>query len=213
MDIISLCPFSASSDSQREGIIQSLLVEDIHSHEDQLPYDEMIHGSIPVTSTKMRNRQWQVLRHLLLKAGIDGELVYDASGKPSLINGSHISVTHSGNSMILSYGSRAHGVDMEVKGVKASRVKERFCDERELHWAGKVSDDNIYTLIWCAKEAIFKYFGEKVDFRRDIFIEPTELYSPIINGHYKGIHGQRKFICDVLHRHDLWIVHALSEDA
>lgn len=159
-----------------------------------------------------RNAQWQILRHLLAKASIDGPLVYDMTGKPMLTHGPHISVTHSGKAMLLSYGNRNHGVDMEVKGTKASKIKERFCNERELAWAHSLNDENIYTLIWCAKEAIFKYFGTGVDFREDVFIEPPEPDSLIVHATYEGVHGKKKFLGEISHHDELCVMHALCLD-
>lgn len=209
MEIISLHPFRTSPDALSNDSIQSLLVEDIYSGDGFLPYDKSIHGSNPLTSTSLRNRQWDVLRHLLFKAGIEAPLVYNSSGKPIITAGPHISVTHTGNAMLLSIGNRNHGVDMEAMGIKASKVKQRFCSEIELDWAEKTGNENIYTMIWCAKEAMFKYFGEKVDFRKELFIEPAETHSSLIYGTYNGIHGQHRFLCDVYRHNELCILHAM----
>ena len=208
-----MIPFQTDSASTQQGLIKSFLVKDIYSMSDSISYNHSIHGENPMKSKlASRNAQWQILRHLLAKAGIDGPLEYDMAGKPMLSHGPHISVTHSGKAMLLSYSNRNHGVDMEVKGTKASKIKQRFCNERELAWAERVNDENIYTLLWCAKEAIFKYFGTDVDFREDIFIEPTEADSPIVHATYDGVHGKKKFLGEISHHDELCVIHALCLD-
>jgi phosphopantetheinyl transferase len=213
LEIIELYPLQKCFPSGKSAFIKSLLVEDIHAMGNHINYNQSIHGSNPLKSPlTSRNLQWQILRHLLAEAGIDGPLVYDKTGKPLLAHGPHISLTHSGKAMLLSFGNVNHGVDMEVKGTKASRIKERFCNERELAWAEKLSDDHIYTVLWCTKEAVFKYFGMGVDFRGDLFIEPTEPNASLVHVTYTGPHGKKKFLCELAHRGELCMIHAICTD-
>ncbi|MFM7103914.1 MAG: 4'-phosphopantetheinyl transferase family protein, partial [Flavobacteriales bacterium] len=197
----------------RNASIKSLLVKDIHSLGDNIYFNQSIHGTNPMSSPlPARNRQWQILRHLLSHAGIDGPLIYDETGKPILTQGPHISVTHTGKAMLLSYGSIIHGIDMEVKGAKASKIKYRFCNEQELSWSEKFNDENIYTIMWCVKEAVFKYFGMSVDFRGDIVIEPTEPNYSELNVSYGGVYGKKKFICELSYQGELCMIHAICSD-
>jgi 4'-phosphopantetheinyl transferase EntD len=47
------------------------------------------------------------------------------------------------------------------------------------------------TIIWSAKEAIFKFWGENVAFAEHIEIAPFACDDTRITAHYKGVHGQR----------------------
>ncbi len=194
---------------QAQNEIKAILLPDLFSS-DSLEFNRAIHGDNPVSSKNvLRIKQWEALRHLLFIAGISSPLKYLPNGKPVLDENLHISVSHSGQSMMLSYGGVNHGTDIERSGMKAHSVRSRFCNAAELLWAEKLKEPDIFTSMWSVKEAIFKYFGETVDFRAHISIEPFMIDSEEIYASYSGGHGQVDFRCGHWRLHDLHVVMAM----
>lgn len=98
----------------------------------------------------------------------------------------HFSISHCGNyaAAIVSLSSRV-GVDIEQISPRIERVGHKFLDEEEAHffnddyarfleqWGlrGRVFQEFL-TLIWSAKEAIFKWYGKgELDFRKHMKLE------------------------------------------
>lgn len=98
----------------------------------------------------------------------------------------HFSISHCGNyaAAIVSSNSRV-GVDIELITPRIERVAHKFLDEEEIHffnddyaqfleqWGlrGRVFQEFL-TLIWNAKEAIFKWYGRgELDFRKHMKLE------------------------------------------
>jgi phosphopantetheinyl transferase len=83
----------------------------------------------------------------------------------------HFSISHCGDyaAAIVSKDKRV-GVDIEIPVEKISRIRDKFLSKEEL----KIFAANDYrqlTLLWSAKEAIFKWFGNGgVDFREHIHL-------------------------------------------
>ncbi|WP_325590127.1 4'-phosphopantetheinyl transferase family protein [Puia sp.] len=98
----------------------------------------------------------------------------------------HFSISHCGSyaAAIVSANSRV-GVDIELITPRIERVAHKFLDDEEIHffnddyaqfleqWGlrGRVFQEFL-TLIWNAKEAIFKWYGRgELDFRRHMKLE------------------------------------------
>lgn len=95
------------------------------------------------------------------------------NGKPFLSNKSaHISISHTGN-YIAFMGSAQHccGIDIEHISRKTAHISARYATEEEEAILATLFALNPTLLIWCAKEALYKYLGiEGVDFRVDLRI-------------------------------------------
>ena len=74
----------------------------------------------------------------------------------------HISISHTQGAYCLSLGETRHGIDLEKWGDKALRVRNMFIrdDEQPLFeaMASTLIPEQIATLIWSAKESIYKLF-------------------------------------------------------
>jgi phosphopantetheinyl transferase len=98
------------------------------------------------------------------------------SKKPYLIDGQfHFSVSHSGNyaAAIISERNNA-GIDIELPQHKIKSIKHKFVNDSELLIMSTLPMDDYYqhTLVWCIKEAVFKWYGQgQVDFIKHICIE------------------------------------------
>lgn len=103
---------------------------------------------------------------------------FDEHGKPFLANfDDEISLSHSYDyAAVMISKSCAVGVDIELIKHKIKTIKHKFLSDLEL--AQKQIGDNIDGLYvcWCAKEAIYKWYGKKgLEFRQHIHIKPFKL--------------------------------------
>lgn len=102
----------------------------------------------------------------------------DEHGKPFLVNSNtHISLSHSYDyaAVIISKDKKV-GVDIELIKIKIKSIKHKFLSDIEL--AQKQIGDNTDGLYvcWCAKEAIYKWYGKKgLEFKQHIHIKPFKL--------------------------------------
>ncbi|WP_316769437.1 4'-phosphopantetheinyl transferase family protein [Pedobacter frigiditerrae] len=102
----------------------------------------------------------------------------DDHGKPYLVNSdTHISLSHSFDyaAVIISKDKKV-GVDIELIKMKIKSIKHKFLSDVEL--AQKQIGDNTNGLYvsWCAKEAIYKWYGKKgLEFKQHIHIKPFKL--------------------------------------
>jgi len=133
-------------------------------------------------SNHYKKLEWLSTRTLMksLTAKIDVEypgIVKDDHGKPFLRDHSHpISVTHSFPYVAaIVHKKKEVGIDLEkLKPEKILRIAPKFMSDKEFDF----SDHNprISTLIWCAKESLYKLHGRKfVIFKDDLEIEPFQL--------------------------------------
>ena len=92
----------------------------------------------------------------------------------------HFSISHCGDfaAVIVSRNKRV-GIDIEIVTSKVERIKHKFLSEEELMMAGKSwhhSSDELLTLLWSCKEAVFKWFGfGEVDFREHIQVQRIKI--------------------------------------
>lgn len=110
--------------------------------------------------------------------------------KPYLANEAyHFSISHCGDyaAAIVSTRHRV-GIDIEMPTDKVMRIRHKFLNERELdgpsgnyelqpmsirilHPVPQEAETRFLTLLWSAKEAVFKWFGNgEVDFREHIHL-------------------------------------------
>lgn len=129
--------------------------------------------------SEMHQRGFLSVRKLLQEAGFnDLDLYYDVFGKPHLKDGNHISITHSHNFSAIIISNETVGIDIELQRAKIMRIADKFVD-RESKYLEK-NNDYIYikelTVIWGAKEAIFKISNERgISFKDHIRIKAFQL--------------------------------------
>lgn len=127
-----------------------------------------------------RKKQWLAYRLLIRELLKPDEfpVEYDASGKPFLAGSDfHISVTHTDDlaAVIISRHARV-GIDIEKIKPRIEKVREKFLNPVESASIGKEKGLEQLTLAWCAKEALYKLYGQRnLDFRENITVDiPTE---------------------------------------
>lgn len=140
-----------------------------------------------------RQKQWLAYRALIRELLPPGHhrVVYDGSGKPYLANSHfHISVTHTENMAGVILSDKIHvGIDMERVRSRIARVSDKFLSDKEQAALGPHEDHFNMTLAWCAKEALYKLYGNRgLDFRRDMEVA---LPQDGLRGNFRG-----KVTCD-----------------
>lgn len=105
------------------------------------------------------------------------ELLKDANNRPSLLLNqvNHaISITHSHDLAGILLAQTGHpGIDLERTDRRIGRVKHKFMNDPEFAFAGSETQTLEQTLIWSAKETLFKLYSRKeIDFREHLFIAP-----------------------------------------
>ena len=94
-------------------------------------------------------------------------IIYNEFGAPELNNGKHISISHSKELVAVIFSNKKTGLDIEQISEKSLRLASKFVSARNLIKLNKEKA----TLIWCLKEAIYKWHQKgSVDFIKDIII-------------------------------------------
>jgi phosphopantetheinyl transferase len=103
-------------------------------------------------------------------------LVKDDLGKPYFLNlTAGVSLTHSHPYAASVIHERSSvGIDLEQPSAKILKIARRFLGSPEVEDAG--TDIHKLTVYWCAKEALYKWWGKKgVLFAPDLFVHPFHL--------------------------------------
>lgn len=123
-----------------------------------------------------RKKQWLAYR-ILIRRLIEPEdyaIEYDHTGKPFLAGSYyHISVTHTDDlaAVIISKKWKV-GIDTEKIKPRIHKVRDKFMNEEEMSALKASRETEQMTLIWCAKEALYKYYGKRaLDFRENISVQ------------------------------------------
>ena len=125
--------------------------------------------------SELHQRGFLSVRHLLKEAGYsDADLVYDEFGKPHLKDGKHISITHSFTfSGIIVSDDKTVGIDIEKQRDKILKIAHKFTQVEEYKTIAN-ADALIskLTIVWGAKESLYKIYGKKkLHFIDHIYIE------------------------------------------
>lgn len=129
----------------------------------------------------------------------------------------HFSISHCGDyaAAIVSKLSRV-GVDIELLTNRLHRIKHKFLHMEELRFVENESAEkhlNYLTILWCAKEAMYKWYGlGEVDFSEMMRISPFQLQ---LEGTIKAVFNKLEFIQEVVLHYKLlngltlvWVVTA-----
>ena len=128
-----------------------------------------LYGNINNTNytSKKRKKEHLISRLMLNKVCENGTIIYNEFGAPELDNGKHLSISHSNELVTVIISETKSGIDIEKISEKALIIASKFVSEKNLIKLNKEKA----TLIWCLKEAIYKWHQKGgVDFIEDIII-------------------------------------------
>lgn len=114
--------------------------------------------------SQMHQRAFLSVRMLIQEMGFtDKDLHYDEFGKPYFDCHNHISITHSYHFAAIIISDETVGIDMELQREKIQKIADKFTDFECDYLDPSTTEEYIkkLTVIWGAKEAIFKIRNEK----------------------------------------------------
>jgi phosphopantetheinyl transferase len=118
------------------------------------------------------------IRHLLRTFGYsDSDLFYDDNGKPHLIDGKYISISHSFTFSAIIISNNEVGIDIEKQREKITLIAHKFIDY-EADYLNENSETYIkkLTVIWCIKESLYKLFATPgLSFKQHTLVIPFTL--------------------------------------
>ncbi|GHC46078.1 4'-phosphopantetheinyl transferase family protein [Ulvibacter litoralis] len=143
-----------------------------------IPLTQHCENRVLGMKSDLHRRGFMSVRHLLAAEGYtDFDLFYDENGKPHLHNGKHISITHSFIFSAIVISDLEVGIDIEKQRSKILRIAHKFTPIEE--YRTLANEDAIMrklTLVWCAKESLYKSFAHPgVSFIQNIYVEDFSL--------------------------------------
>lgn len=144
---------------------------------DNIGLTENCERRLAAMKSDIHRRGFLSIRHLLKEAGYEASaLYYDTFGKPHLKDGSYISITHSFVFSALMISSTAEvGIDIEKQRDKIRKIADKFTGY-EQNYLDKAQLVEKLTVIWCAKESLYKSFGRAgVSFKQHCKVIPFEM--------------------------------------
>ncbi|MEP7093025.1 MAG: 4'-phosphopantetheinyl transferase superfamily protein [Flavobacterium sp.] len=129
--------------------------------------------------SQQHQRAFLSVRMLIQEMGFtDKDLHYDEFGKPYFDCHNYISITHSYHFAAIIISHETVGIDMELQREKIIRIADKFTDYECNYLKPDILEDYVkkLTIIWGAKEAIFKIRNEKgISFKEHIMVEDFSL--------------------------------------
>jgi 4'-phosphopantetheinyl transferase len=121
--------------------------------------------------SEMHKRGFLSVRKLLQEANYsDFDLYYDQSGKPHLLNGKFISISHSHEMSAIIISDKPAGIDLEIQKEKVLKIAPKFMDICHIKNLSHENQIKKATIIWGIKETIFKIENQKgISFPDHIF--------------------------------------------
>ena len=126
----------------------------------------------PNCNTKKRKKEFLISRLLLNNISPNTSISYNKFGAPELDNFQNISISHSKGLVAILLADKKAGLDIEQISDKPLKLSSKFI--------AKNMQKNLAiekaTLIWCAKEAIYKWHQKgNIDFIKDIKLHNFEI--------------------------------------
>ena len=152
-------------------------------------------------TSEKRKKEHLVSRLLVNEICPTKTIIYNEFGAPELNNGKHISISHSKELVAVILSDKKTGLDIEQISEKPLRIASKFVSARNLIKLNKEKA----TLIWCLKEAIYKWHQKGgVDFIKDIII--PEFFAKK-NGKVTAYFRRKKLNLNYLKIHNHYLVY------
>ncbi len=138
-------------------------------------------GALFLIGEMLKNKEFKLCYNEVNKPYLEGEI-------------EKISISHSHKWLVVNLNTQYEaGVDIEMVKEKIQNIKFKFLSEEELNFAG--NNLEILTILWAAKEAIYKANGKRgVEFSSHISINPFEdTNEGIINGKIENKDAMKNF--------------------
>lgn len=146
-----------------------------------LQFNEVEWTYLQTIKNESRRMSWLGCRVLLRQLLDTTDFIHlhaDEQGKPFLKHSPyHISLSHSGPYAAVMISKKGPvGIDIEVIGTKIKRIASKFLTEKELSFLSKAEELKHLYACWCAKEALFKWYGKgSLPFKESLVLHPFSL--------------------------------------
>ena len=155
-------------------------------------------------TSEKRKKEQLTSRLLLNKILPNKTIIYNKFGAPELDNGKYISISHSKQLVAVIVSVKKTGIDIEKISEKTLRLSTKFVSEKNLIRLSKEKS----TLIWCIKEAIYKWHQEGgVDFIKDIIIPE---FTATEHGSVTVFFNKKELILNYLKINDHYLVYVCN---
>jgi 4'-phosphopantetheinyl transferase len=128
-----------------------------------------------------RRLEWLAVRALVKEFyGSSPSIQYTEYGKPQFVDHTDkISISHSGKMVAIALHSLLNpGIDIEMLNPRIFKIAGRFLNEEEKTQVGAQPSVEELTLIWGAKEVMFKVYEQGgISFKDDFKINPFKMSS------------------------------------
>lgn len=160
-DTIAVCSFDETIEKEftiLESQISSQEITDIKNFSNENLRRQKMAGRV-------------LLNNLL---GETGKIEYNEHGKPLLKSQPlDISFSHCKDKVAVMLSKKTAGIDIQDISPKIRRIVHKFLNQPELHSLKEETYETHATLYWCAKEALYKAYGERqLIFTDNIVIQP-----------------------------------------
>ncbi|MBK3518168.1 4'-phosphopantetheinyl transferase family protein [Carboxylicivirga marina] len=125
-----------------------------------------------------RKKEWLASRLLLQKLiGQYPHIVYNSNGKPQLQGDQRfISISHTNRYAAVSVSQEPTALDIEICSGRVDKVANRFVHNDEQTYIKAGERTQFLTVLWCAKEALYKYYDiYGVVFKEQFRVKPFQL--------------------------------------
>ena len=152
---------------------------------------------IKLKKNDLAKEQFLAVRKTLELENPNFKIRYDKSGRPSINSDLNISISHSNFMAAVVFSSISKtGIDIELKDTKIVNIKDKFLNESEKLNAKYETNIEYLTMIWTAKESIYKSLGIKgISFSDNIIIK--KISNNKGEGHY--LRGKEKIKFDLFY--------------
>ena len=125
--------------------------------------------------SEVQKKHFLAIRNILSELSIDyRDMKYEESGRPYVIGGQNISLSHSDSFAAVILSDNVVGIDIEIMNDRILKIKDKFL-ETELNYPEKLEVATAL-LYWNIKESIFKAVPKKgVDFKKNILVLPLNM--------------------------------------
>lgn len=125
-----------------------------------------------------RRREWVTVRTALnvLLENENGNIIYNANGRPELVGQKPISISHSGQYIAVMIAEQSRiGIDIEEIHPRIERLARKFVNDEENAFIGQDHRIEMIHVIWGAKEVLYKIHSRgSVDFKKDLLVSQFE---------------------------------------